>query len=264
MRKAIYIFLLAAAAPALWTACKKDGLITYNASNDIYFNYKSGVDPSKQQLGTLIDTVDYTFAYSPDNVRDTLFPIPIAITGAPANTDRIYKIVVDAGATAIEGKHYAWPPLVIKAGRVVDTLFMRFNRTADLRQGRVSMTLRLVPNENFSTDIQSRLGGYADTVNAILFKVSLSDMLVAGPDWNIYYASYFGTFSEKKMRLMNTVVGLPLNFWATSGGLNSAGIASAIYYATAMGRYLRQQAAAGNPIYEADGVTLMMMGANYQ
>jgi len=266
MRTAFYKFLLAAAVPVLLFACKKEGLHTWDAGNNIYFNYKTGVDTSRGQLGFVVDSVYFTFAYSAESVTDTLFPIPVAVTGAPAGSNRTYKVVVDSGATAIEGKHYSWPPLVIRAGRVTDTLFMRFNRTADLRQGTVKMRLHLVPNENFGTDIHRMPEhSYTDTINIIQFRITLSDILTAGDDWDSYYADYFGTFSEKKVRLMNRVVALPLNFWAAgTGGLSGEKIAYAVYYATTMARYLTTQAAAGNTIYDEDGVTPMRMGPNYQ
>lgn len=262
MRNAFYIPLLAAVT-LLASACKKEGLITYNASNNIYFNYRAGVDSVRQQIGTIVDSLDFTFAYSANNVTDTLFPIPIAVTGAPAEQDRTYKVAVDPGATAIEGQHYAFTSLVVKAGRVIDTMFVSFKRATGLRQGKVAFTLHLQPNENFDTELRSR-SFERDTVNTLTLKITLTDMLVAGPEWDIYYARYFGAFSEKKMRLMNQVVGLPLDFWATEGGVTSTQIAEAIYYCTTMGRYLRQQAAAGNTIYEEDGVTPMLLGPDYQ
>lgn len=264
MRKAIHIQLLAAAGILLLAAaCKKESLITYNASDNIYFDYRSGVDPSRNQLGVLADSLDYTFAYSQAGVKDTLFPIPIAITGAPVNASRTYKVIVDAGATAAEGTHYQFTPLIVRPGHVVDTMFIRFKRAADLRQGKVSFTLRMAPNESFATELRNRTSN-SDTVNALRLKITLSDMLLAGPDWDISYYRYFGAFSEKKMRLINQVFGMPLNFWAGSGGMSSAQIAEAVYYATAMGRYLRQQAAAGQTVYEADGVTRMVMGTDFQ
>ncbi|BAV06948.1 protein of unknown function [Filimonas lacunae] len=264
MRTAFYKLLLVAAIPVVFAACKKEGIMTYNASDNIFFNYKTGVDPSRDQLGFVIDSLDFTFAYSAASVTDTLFPIPVGVSGAPAATDRTYKVVIDAGATAVEGKHYNFTPLVVKAGRVTDTLWIHFNRTADLMQGKVSMTLHLVPNENFSTDIERRLEhSDKDTINIIQFRLSLSDMLTEGPDWNSY-ETYFGTFSEKKVRLMNQIVGLPLDFWAYGNGLSGADIANAVYYATSMSRYLSQQAAAGNTIYDEDGVTPMKMGTDYQ
>lgn len=262
MRIAFYKLFIVS-LPVLLFACRKDKLMSYNAGDNIYFQYKIGVDAAAYQEGFIYDTLDYTFAYSPENVQDTLFPIPIAVTGKPATSDRAYKVVVDPDATAVEGTHYEWPALVIHAGRVKDTLYMRFKRTADLRKGKVAMTLHLMPNENFNTNLPFMMAHSIDTIDVVHLHITLSDVLTAGPDWDAFFAAYFGTFSEKKMRLMNVVVGLPLDFWATSS-INSGQVAAATYYATAMGRYLQQQALNGNIIYEEDGVTPMRMGDDYQ
>jgi hypothetical protein len=257
MKKA---FLIAA---VFLFGCEKDKLLTYDAGENIYFQYKVGVDSTSNSLGTLTDTLDYTFAYSPASVEDTLFPIPIAVTGDPVATDRAYKVVADAGGTAKEGQHYEWPSLVIHAGRVKDTLFLRFKRSADLQHGQVNMTIRLQPNDNFNTDLPFMLAHDIDTIPVTSLYIRLSDILTAGADWDGFYGTYFGDFSEKKVRLMNEIVGLPLDFWIKPA-YSSEQIAGATYYATAMGRYLRQQAMAGNIIYEEDGVTQMKMGTNYQ
>lgn len=257
MKKALLI------ASVCLFACNKDKLPTYDAGDNIYFQYKVGVDTARNALGTLTDTLDYTFAYSPASVQDTLFPIPIAVTGVPVATDRTYKVVAAAGASAKEGQHYEWPSLVVHAGRVIDTLFLRFKRSADLRQGKVSVTIQLMPDDNFNTDLPFMLAHDIDTIPVTRLYISLSDILTAGSDWDGFYSSYFGDFSERKMRLMNEVVGLPLDFWMKPA-YTSEQLAAATYYATAMGRYLRQQASAGNIIYEEDGVTPMKMGTDYQ
>lgn len=264
MLKAVYTFLLITVLPAvLLTACKKEGLITYNVPDNIYFNYMAGVKPAEAIIGILNDSLNFTFSYSNATVKDTLLPIPVMVTGAPANTDRSFRVTVASGATAVEGKHYHLPSFVIHAGRIVDTMLIPVERTEDLRQREVAFTLQLQPDETFKTGIPYRINRYGDTVNALIVKIKFSDILSGGSNW-ASYAGYFGNFSEKKVMLMNQVVGLPLDFWAPGTTFDSEKMARATYYATTMSRYLKQQAAAGNTIYEADGVTPMIMGADYQ
>lgn len=264
MYKAIYTFLLITALPAvLLMSCKKEGLTTYHMPDNIYFNYMAGVNPAEGDIGMLNDSLNFTFSYSKETVKDTLLPIPIMVTGAPANAPRTYRVTVAPGATATEGQHYDFPSFVIRAGRVVDTMFVRFKRTEDLRQREVSLTLQLQANETFYTAIPYRINRRDDTVNALIMKIRFSDILSGGTNWGSY-SSYFGDFSEKKVKLMNEIVGLPLDFWAPGSAFDADKGTRAVYYATTMSRYLKQQAAAGNTIYEADGVTLMRMGADYQ
>jgi hypothetical protein len=93
--------------------------------------------------------------------------------------------------------------------------------------------------------------------------VYVSDQLTAGPYWSVC-TTYFGTFSVKKVRLLNTVTGMPLNFPAHGIIFDLSGSAEASTYAITMSRYLQDQAALGQPVYEDDGITLMTMGAAYQ
>jgi hypothetical protein len=123
------------------------------------------------------------------------------------------------------------------------------------------MTLRLQPNEHFGTALQRRLNS-SDTIQMLSFKVSVTDELTEGPKWSSF-SGYFGTFSKKKVLLMHEIVELPLDFWSVSS-LAGPERAFATYYAAAMSRYLKDQAYAGNTIYDEDGVTPMKMGTDYQ
>ena len=82
------------------------------------------------------------------------------------------------------------------------------------------------------------------------FKISILDGLQKPDAWN---NSFFGTFSVKKLKLMNTVTGMPLN------ALNDYDTyGSWVFWATMMNRYLLDQAAAGNPVLEDDGTPMKM------
>lgn len=260
MRRSVYFILLILLA----ASCKKDTLLTYNAPDNIYFDYKTGVDLANNQPGVIIDSLSFTFAYSKASLADSILPIPVTVSGTPKNVDRTYTVAIDAGATAVAGTHYELPTLKIRAGRVYDTLFLRVKRAADLKVNTVRMTLRLLPDERFTTDIRFRMKNTTDTIRTLIFKLAIADMLTAGPYWTSNYLKYFGTYSEKKVRLMNTITGMPLDFWVLTNAGSSASNAAAIYYAATMGRYLKEQALNGNTIYEADGITPMKMATEYQ
>lgn len=243
------------------SSCRKDAIMTYDATDNIYFDYRRDVKPDLNQPGYPVDSLAYTFAYSNASVKEAIIPIPIAIMGNPKTQDRNYQLVVDPDASMQPGIHYEIPQLVIRSGRVKDTLFLKLKRTEDLQQSVVRMRLRLQPNQHFSTGVEKRLS-LNDTIQALTFKVSVTDELNAGPNWS-QYATYFGTFSKKKMLLMHDVVGIPLDFWSASS-LPGEARAAATYYAAAMSRYLKEATLAGNTIYDEDGVTPMKMGADFQ
>jgi hypothetical protein len=260
MRKTIFYILMIPASGVLFApACKRDNIMTYNATDNIYFDYRQNATPTNP--GFPSDSMDYSFAYSDASVTETVISIPVSASGAPQNRDRQYSLSIDEGGTAKEGVHFELPPLIIRAGRVHDTLFLKLKRTLDLQEKKVHVTLRLQPGEEFGTALNRRLS-FGDTIQMLSFKISVTDELGEGPQWSTY-ASYFGTFSKKKMLLMHEIVGLPLDFWSVST-LGSPERAYATYYAGAMSRYLKDQAENGNTIYEEDGVTPMKMGTDYQ
>lgn len=242
-------------------ACQKDSIMTYDTSDHIYFDFRRDVKPAQNQPGYPVDSLVYTFAYTDASVKETIIPIPVTVMGKPASEDRNYQLIVDAGASAQQGKHYEMSATVIHAGKLKDTLFLTLKRTADLQQSTVQMTLRLQPNQHFGTGVEKRLS-LGDTIPALAFRISVTDELSQGPAWS-QYAVFFGTFSKKKVLLMHDIVDLPLDFWA-SATFSSEAKSSATYYAAAMSRYLKEAALAGNTIYDEDGTTPMKMGADYQ
>jgi hypothetical protein len=250
MKRLLYIGIIWIAA-----SCKREPLTTYNAADNVYFNYQ--ID-----LYDFRDSMDFSFANRDASVKDTVLLVPLGVTGAGAATDRTFKLVADPASTAIAGTHYELPAAVIHAGKVQDTLRLRFKRTADLTSGKKKLVLRLEPNEFFKTDLQYRIRGNAtrDSMSVLRFSIGASDVLDAGPYWNSY-APYFHTFSMKKVKLIHDLLGMPLDFWMVLP--NNERRASAIYYASSTARYLSDQAAQGNIILDEDG-TPMQMGPAYR
>jgi hypothetical protein len=228
----------------------------YYGQDSVYFNHRTGE-------WSFSDSVDVSFAYSPVNVRDTLLAVPVAATGTFSDKDRPVSLVADPLSTARQGMDYDLPPTVFHAGKIADTFFIRLKRTADLTSAKKTLILRLQPNESFKTDLRYRIALTTDrdTLDLVRFTIDISDMLSAGPYWSVY-TPYFGTFSLKKVRFMNQLVGMPLNFWL-NGEPTTNVLASAIYYAATTSRYLNEQAAQGNIIYDEDG-TPMQMGPGYR
>lgn len=254
MNKLIYLVLFASVLSVV-PSCKKDTLLTYDMQDNIYFNFL-------QQVTVQVDSVDISFAYSPDSVKDSTVMVPVAVTGAPAATDREFSVTVDPASTEAAAGHYVLPAtFVIPAGKLIDSIPVKLLRAADLQDTTETLVLNLNPNNNFNTGIKSFVS--TDTTNALKLTFYVSDELVAGPYWSSC-ATYFGNFSVKKVRLLNTVTGMPLNFPAHGIIFDLNGSAEATTYAITMSRYLQDQAVAGTPVYEADGVTLMTMGASFQ
>jgi hypothetical protein len=78
-----------------------------------------------------------------------------------------------------------------------------------------------------------------------------------------WYAPYVGTFSRKKVYVMSQVLGLtPQQISDVTSSSTSLGTEN--YYGRTVQIYLNQQKAAGTPVYEDDGITLMAMGTLVQ
>lgn len=214
MRTTICYFLLAPLIITIAGSCKKEQLLTYNANSNIYFDYRQGVNPAANQAGTLVDSLAYSFAYSDASVKEAIVPIPVTVSGLPQNTDRSFELIVEAGASATQGKHYELPVLTMRAGRLRDTVFLKLKRTEELKDGGVSMKLHLQPNQYFDTLLVTRLA-LGVPVPVLSFKISVTDELTQGPSWSTF-STFFGAFSKKKMLLMHDITGLPLDFWAVA------------------------------------------------
>jgi hypothetical protein len=237
-------------------SCKRDALTTYNSTDNIYFNYDLG-------FNSLRDTVDFSFASKDLTITQEYLRLPFAVTGAPTQNDRAFRLVIDPASTAMPGVHYELPMTVLHAGRVLDTLDILLKRTADLGSEKKKLILHLEPNELFKTDLKFRIIGspVLDTVDALSFSIGFSDILQDGPFWTTGYASYFGTFSVTKVKLLNTILDMPLDFWTVEP--NNERRAAAVYYAASAARYLKDQAALGNIILDEDGQP-MKMGPAFQ
>lgn len=269
--KRIFYTSLAGGLLLMAASCKKEALLTYKAADNIYFNYLTGVDPANNNLGQFTDSLDLTFSFSDATVTDTMASIPVAVTGVASDHDRYYALSVNSASTAKSGVNYELPnALLIRAGKTEDTLYIKVKRTPELKTNQLILQLDLKENDQFKTQylFRPRQGNSQtnirdqDTILTTTFKVTMADMLAAGPYWYNHYEYYFGTFSEKKVRLMNQVAGMPLSFWSKPANTPQER-SEVAYYGGFMARYLSDQTAAGNMILEADGITPMKMGYRF-
>jgi hypothetical protein len=270
MKQAFYIFL----AGGFWLiagSCKKEALMKYKTDDNVYFNYLVGVDPANNNLGYYIDSLDLTFSFSDASVKDSILNIPVAVTGVASDHDRSFDLAIDPASTAKPGVNYELPDaFLLRAGKIEDTVRIKVNRTPELKTSTLTLLLTLRENDQFKTEFQFRPKqgnsqtniNYQDTIWTTIFKVRMADMLAAGPYWDSYYFWHFGTFSEKKVRLMNQVAGMPLSLWSKPAETPQERSEIA-YYGGFMARYLSDQEAAGNTIFEDDGITPMKMADRY-
>jgi hypothetical protein len=260
MHKIQYLIVIGVVAiSASLASCTKQGIATYSGTESVYFT---------KSYSTGANTTLVTFAYSPSTVTDSLFAIPISVLGNVSQTDRACKItVVDSSSTAIAGVQYdaLQDTFKIHAGKVVDTFRIKLHRTPDLQTAGVTLTLMLQPNENFNTDMNSQIinAQTGASFSYVTYTISLVDILTQPKYW---LTTYMGNFSRKKVYLTAAVTGVPIATMLDilQNDTGSASVGDQNFWGRTMQLYLNQQNAAGTPVYEDDGVTLMLMGDSVQ
>lgn len=238
--------------------CRKEGFITYNMPDNIYF---SGAGPAALDDN---DSVDVSFAHIDPTLNEMYVRVPLSVTGVPGKADRTYKVVADEG-TNLSSAYYELPANpIFRAGMVRDTLVVKLKKGVEMQTEKFTLVLKLVAGGDFQTEYpwQYAYSNPSEGRSSLLhYKITVSDMFTPGPRWP-GYSSYFGTFSKKKILLIHELSGLPIDFYTKP---NSAltGVAEMQVIAVSISRYLADQKASGNTIYDEDG-SEMKMGAAYQ
>lgn len=242
-----YIFIL-----CLLVSCKKSEISSYNGQTNIYFS--SALDPIPS-WGR--DSLSVSFALKA-LVKDSLIKIPVRVMGKPSDADRIYAIKIATGSNAKEGIHYDFykENFTIPAGKLVDSLQVLLHRSPDLKNNGVSVVFELVPNNNFTTQIQNEkpVPGYPKGYSFNTFRLNSNDILQMPESWIDYY---LGDFTAKKFYLIGEVLGADLNKFSGPAFVNIS-FSDLLYYGVALQRYLNNQKAAGKTVYEVNGDEMIM------
>ena len=221
MNKIYVIFLV-----LVFFSCSEENIMRYNASEN-YIRFTNAY----------WDSVRVSFVnYPTENSFEV--KLPVEITGSVLASALDYEVVVDKDAsTGIEGTHFSLERVTFGAGVFSDTLRMKLNRTADMKEGEFRIVLRLKDNENF-TVIPS------DYDYAI---VRVSDKM-SQPDWwdRGIVNDYLGTYSDDKYTLFIIVT--------NQTDLSEASPAEKRAYALQFKYWLEDQEKAG--VTEYNGIKL--------
>ncbi|WP_170117496.1 DUF4843 domain-containing protein [Chitinophaga ginsengisoli] len=243
-------FYIAALCYFALLGCRKETIDLYSGKSLLYFDYS--LHTSNQRNPERIDTSLFTFSLANEQVTDSTFNIQISLMGKQADHDRAINIqVIDSATTAVAGTHYE--PLamtyVLPAHQSVVYIPVHIYRTDDMSQQQYRLQLQLRPNKDFDTTItqpDSKKG-----ISTSTFTLYIDDQIAKPTRW---LDGYLGTFSRKKILLICSQLNMTVNDFTTIA------VAEVIYIGKAMQRYLNQQMAGGNTVYEEDG-TEMIMGS---
>lgn len=171
----------------LFAGCEKD-LPGFSGEEGVIFS----MNPSK-------DSIVYSFAFYPGTEIGEV-KIPVEIMGNVAQQERTYKYEIASRSTAREGIDYQKLPLqgTIAAGRVTDTIVIRFINHPDMESNTYALFLTLLPSDDFVVGLPT---------NA-LAKVYVSNRITQPKWWDDWYTdNVLGAYSDKKYRYFIEITG---------------------------------------------------------
>lgn len=224
---------------------------TYHGESGIYFAMRE--DVTTVNVDTLYRETS-TLPFIVTEKTDSVFNLKVKILGAVADYDREISLrVVDDLSTALQGDYdILQPTYTLPAGEVYGIIPIKFNRTASLQGNERSLVLELMENEDFTLPIRMWRNSTTEYVSVVRHTIVISDKYVQLPG---YRTGHFGTFSEKKMKLIIELSGLKLNDFN-----EILPVTMTKTIGQKLDRYLAEMKAKGTPVYEEDGVTLMKAG----
>lgn len=248
MKRITYKLSLAVLATVL-IACMascSDAIDTYKGMSGIYFAM------SVKQTSVNADTTYSESSALPFIItesRDSCFYLKVKILGAVSQTDREISVRIVESDLMPEDMDPLMESYPLYGGQVFGGIPLNFHRTASLEGEERSITIELVANGDFSLPVTLWKNSANEYVNVVRHTITISDKYVQLPG---YMESFFGPFSEKKMKLILELFGLKLSDFNEKLPLT---------YAKALGqrfdRYLKEQAAKGTPVMEDDGTPMV-------
>lgn len=235
------------------SSCSQEEIKTYKDTDNIYFSRAVfplfSTDP-------VIDSTGFSFGLENPLVKEKVYKLVMRVQGTVSTVDRKVKVTVDPSSTAILGTHFTLPEnIVLHAGKEVDTIPVTVRRTVDMKTNKFTLVLNLEENEFFSTKMQSKVINVITkkTINYIRFKLTVEDQLTQPKGWA---AGFLGPFSAKKFYLMCDLMHLDPTIFNMSPGGPGLSVPDVQYYQNFMKRYLIDQKASGNTIYEENGTEM--------
>lgn len=231
-------------------ACTEE-IETYSGESGIYFAMsatKGGLDDSKQDY-TAETQIPFA-VYS--TISDTTLMVRAKVIGPAVGHDRKVTVKVVAPEDAEQAKEdWDYDALdnsyTVKAGEVYVLIPIHFYLRDDLEGKERQLKLELVANEDFATPMAQWLRPNSSDktgVDVLHHTITISNKWVQLPGFRTYF---FGTYSEKKCKLICSLFGLTLLDFATE---ESMSFTKAKALAIKFDQYLKDQESKGNTIYE--------------
>lgn len=254
-------------------ACKKQDIPLFESEiSGIYF--QSGEIMRNYNIfysaDFYYDSTVFTFTSAPVTTMDTVLSVRVATMGKLSDYPRPFKVsAVQDLSTAIEGKHFEIDhnSAVIPAGGNEAFVGVKFFRTADMLDTSFVLVLKLEDNEHFKVLMEkqkstNRYGSGRD-ISANRFKFIVSEVYTEPYYWRAYGRTYFGPWTLKKYRYVNSVLGWTHRDWQSMAGDSKLKFGYLHPAAQTVRNALQALADANTPMLDEDE-SKMQLGPNYQ
>jgi len=218
------IVIMVMLTSCFYYSCKKREIPLYNGENYIQFT------------AAVQDTVNMSFFFYPNQDHVDL-PIPVRLVGKMPSEALAFKIAADLTTTTALKNYYSLPDrFFFKAGKPLDTAYIRINKTPEMANKEFLLALDLVASETV-------LPGQTAYSRRVL---KISDMVRKPVWWTTSIDTYaLGVYSEAKYRKFMEVTGI--------GDLSVYSSFEQRDYMLQFKYYLIKMRDAGMPVLEADG-----------
>lgn len=186
------------------TSCKEDSIDLFDTST--HYLYILSDERSDK------DSVFTSFKFYV-GAQDHIVKFPVQLAGLPLTEDKKYKVeVVSQETTALPEDYSLDTEQIFHAGLWTDTLQIKLIRTAHLAQTDVTLTVRLVENENFKVgDLLEKdpEGSSTYSKGSLKATVTYNDKLTK-PEWwkDDTEKLLLGTYSDIKYERFIEVTGV--------------------------------------------------------
>lgn len=248
-------------------ACSEEEFVTFDgAKAGIYIQGIASTTINGTPI-SFTDSTTISFVSYPGDVKMLKIGVPVCLMGNVQPVDRRFVLEVDKEkSTAIEGQDFEFSDTAcyIPAGKSKQTVHVAILRSDRLAEEAVRLVVKLKGNENFTTELESykdqaSWSASGNQLNGNSYKIIYSDQYTSTTWWDWYGNTYYGTWSVKKEKLLNELMG-----WTHKDWVNwNVPYGQMPYAAKKLRNYLQAAADAGTPVTEADG-SFMQLPAPYE
>jgi hypothetical protein len=213
------------ALPLLGIGCAEDKLMLYAdgdtsaSTNNVYFSLKrwsgsptytlafpvedGSIYAQTWRILAPLDTIvkQYTFE-RPAGELDYL-AAPVSLMGYVASYERPIAYEILPSSTAVEGLHYDVYKAAIPAGAITGAIMLKVYHRS-VADTSLVINFRLRDNQHFQTRYYALARSATDTskLDLLSYSLKVADMITKPEKWDSHVSMFFGTFSVRKLRLL--------------------------------------------------------------